>query len=57
MKHADSWLAPVVEVDCFQDDLPVPDHGRDIVIAQATDGIPAVIPEVMDNQVEVGGKT
>ena len=56
MKHPDFGFVPVVPVDGFENTFLVTNQGRDVVILAGTDRIPAVVPEIKDDEVELVGK-
>lgn len=56
MKYADFRFVPVMIVDRFKNAMPVADKSRKIVILTVADGIPTVIPEVIDDEVEIVGE-
>ena len=40
-------------IDGLENDVVIANHGRDIVIRLGADAVPAVVPEIVDHQVEV----
>jgi len=53
MEYADVRLFPVVEVDGFQDAVLIADQVWNIVLLAVADGIPSVVSQVVENQVEI----
>ena len=56
MKDADFGFLPVVPVDGFEKTFLVTDQGRNVMLLSGTDGIPSVVPEVIEDEVEVIGE-
>ena len=53
MENADLRLVAVVAVDGLEDPVVVADESRDVVALRPADRIPAVVSEVVDDQIEV----
>ena len=56
MKYSDFGFVPVVPVDGFENTFLITNQGRDVVLLAGTDRIPAVVPEVIDDEVKLVGK-
>ena len=53
VKHPDRRLRSISGFDGFEDPIVVMDQRRHVVLLLEPDGIPTVVPEVVDHQVEV----
>ena len=53
MVYANLRFASVVVVNRFEDQFMVSNQGRNVVVLAVADRVPAVIPEVIHDQVEV----
>ena len=56
MKYTDFWFVSVVMVDGFKNAEMVADQRWNIVICAWANGIPAVVSEVEDDEVEILGE-
>ena len=56
MEDAYFRFFPVVMVNRFENKVVVINKGRNIVILQGADSIPTVIPEIVDDQIEIVGQ-
>lgn len=53
MEHAYSRFFFELPVNCFENTVVVIDERRDAMLMNGTDGVPAVVPEVVDYHVEI----
>ena len=54
MKHANiRFFFSIVKIDGFKDVALIVDQGGDVMFFSVADGIPAVIPEIVNDQVEI----
>ena len=56
MEDPNLRLLSVVAVNSLHNEVVVADQSRDVVVFDGADGVPAVISEVMDNEVEIVGQ-
>ena len=56
MKDADCQLASIDTVDRLENDVMVVNQSGNIVVLWGPDTIPAMVPEVIDDQLVVAGK-
>ena len=56
MEHTHLRLLPVAFVDGREDPVMVVDEGGDGVVRQGTDRVPAVAPQVVDDDIEFVGQ-
>ena len=56
MEDPNFGLRPVVSVNRFDNQVVVADQRRDIVVSDCTYGVPAMISEVIDYEVELVGQ-
>ena len=56
MKYADSRLLPEMSVDRFEDTVVVTNQRRNVLLSQIADGIPTMVSEVIDDQIELIGQ-
>jgi len=56
MKYADSRLLPEMAVDRLKKPVVVTNQRRNVLLSQIADGIPTMVPEVIDDQVEFIGQ-
>ena len=56
MKYTDFWFVSVVLINGFKNTEMVADQRWNIVICAWANGIPAVVPEVEDDEVEILGE-
>ena len=56
MEHSYSGLCSVVAVDSFGNDIVVLNQCRNIMVPEIAYRIPAMVPEIVDYQVEIVGE-